>query len=757
MTPYLRNFELLLTESMQERLIAESTAYIILEALDKSYKDLTVIKKKIADIAAVAQKEGMTVTASAMQKALEEMAKNPEATKKKTGIAKLANVFGVKVDNNPVLKSMSMLSTLESGFDFLEDIVSDPANFPKFKKNGPSLEEQSGNNAENVKKVLKKAFAAEGIFSKLKSLLGVSRIPFVDNEDIFIQELMTVPAKSLLQLRKSVLGGFTTKNVQSSVQDFVASEAPGVLVSPDKILPTSGQPATSTSQLISLVAAAATDGKGKTSATISAKAKDDPGQFLNSFIDSIAAQTKIKKDTIAKILNALVVYNNSKKSGKKGGKKGQKPEPGSASPPAAPVPAQESRSYITAEDVFDAKIKLFECDGTSSDWIDLLFEQKSAISNQSLKVFLEKIGKIQNARASKISPDAFRKVMDEFNEIVDKEKLSDEEKQAGLARLKQKFPNAEMDAPKKEPSSLSSAQEISKIVQDVIRASQGTQKELSRSESIFAQIESNPTKHKQVADVLKKNLQDVIVFIDSTGDKELIQQTSEPRARYEEIRSKPTPALVLIYSILQGLNEKISTWYKTLLNKSEDEKKQILSQLAKRETELAQRVDDEKKRNDQLKSELEKLASQSSEKDKAYDKLLKSSTEIIKKFVKELADELGEDPAKLQNDIADAGGIKKYIDAIKAKNAAEIAKAAADAGVPGLPEGPSPGAGAGEGSTEPSGRKEKAAAAIKTDLKNVKTDTIKKVLDVLPDWMISEVARRQAALLFEVKRKSLIH
>ena len=754
MTPYLRNFELLLTESMQERLIAESTAYIILEALDKSYKDLTVLKKKIADIAAVAQKEGMTVTASAMQKALEEMAKNPEATKKKTGISRLANVFGVKVDNNPVLKSMSMLSTLESGFDFLEDIVSDPANFPKFKKNGPSLEEQSGGNSENVKKVLKKAFAAEGIFSKLKSLLGVSRIPFVDNEDIFIQELMSVPAKSLLQLRRSVLGGFTTKNVQNSVQDFVAAEAPGVLVSPDRILPTSGQPATSTSQLISLVAAAATSDKGKTTTTISAKAKDDQGQFLNSFIDSIASQTKIKKDTIAKILNALVAYNNSKKSGKKG----QKPAAGSAAPSPA-APAQEGRSYITAEDVFDAKIKLFECNGTSSNWLDLLFEEKSVVKNQALKIFLSKIGKVSNERALKISPDAFRKVTDEFNQIVSEEGISEEEKQAALVRLKQKFPNSDFETSKKEPNpsaaSLSSAEEITKIVQDVIRASQSTQKVLSQSENIFAQIESNPIKHKQVADVLKKNLQDAILFIDSTGDKELIQQTSEPRGRYEEIRSKPTPALVLIYSILQGLNEKISAWYKSLLNKSEEEKRQILTQLAKRESELTQRVDDEKKRNDQLKSELEKLASQSSEKDKAYDRLLQSSAGIIKKFVKELADELGEDPVKLQNDISDAGGIKKYIDAIKAKNAAEIAKAAADAGVPGLPAGPAPGTGAGD--AEPSGRKEKAVAAIKTDLKNIKTDTIKKVLDTLPDWMISEVARRQAALLFEVKRKSLIH
>ena len=645
----------------------------------------------------------------------------------------LAGVFGLNVDNNPVLKSISLLSALESGFDSFEDILSDPGNFASFKKTGPSLQDQAGNNAENVKKLLKKAFEPEGIFSKIKSLLGVSRMPFVDSEDIFLQELMTAPAKSVLLLRQAVLSGFTSKNVQDNVQDFVADEAPGVLMEPRKILPASGQPVTSTGQLISLVSTATSGGGDKASATITAKAKDDPNQFLNGFIDSISSQTKVKKDTVTKVLNALVAYNNSKKGGKKGGKK----------PAASPAPAQESKMYITVDDVFDAKIKLFECN-TSEEWVDLLFEQKGSVQNPELKAFLSKIGKVPSERANKISKDSFDKLVAELDAI----QADDSEKEIVRDRMRTKFPN--VDTTSGGSKSLP-GKGITNVVSDIIKANQNVEKQLGQSESIFNQIEADPIKHKQVAAVLKKNLQDLLTFIDSTGDVTLTQQISDWRSRYDEIKGKETPQLVVIYSILQALNSKVAAWYKTLSEKSESEKRQILTQLAKREAELSRSIQDEKSRNAQLKDELARLAAQGSEKDKAYDRLLKSSAGIIRKFVQELADELGEDPAKLQDEISDAGGIKKYIDAIKEKNAAEIAKAAAEAGVPGLPAGgaPSPAA-------PSSSKKDKAAESIKADLKNIKTDTIKKVLDALPDWMISEVSRHRAALLFEIKRTNLI-
>jgi len=209
--------------SKSERLIAENTADLIFEALNKDeFKKATKLLKKLGAIKNAADKdENLSALSVAIQTAEEDV---NSYTGGGLG-AMFKRLKGKLGGDNPLVKSLTFLSSLETGFAALEDILKNNNKKYRADKKDDNGEEMSPSaqagalvNSENVikntKKLIKKAFQPAGAFAKLKSLFGSSGgLPYLKDVENFVDGLIASKPSIITMLISAATTGASAADV----------------------------------------------------------------------------------------------------------------------------------------------------------------------------------------------------------------------------------------------------------------------------------------------------------------------------------------------------------------------------------------------------------------------------------------------------------------------------------------------------------------------------------------------------------------
>ena len=379
---------LLLERRVRERLLAESTAQLILEVLDKEdLKQATKVLDRLSAIEKIAAsdpnlKDSLGAAIADARKDVNDFTGGGMGVLLKKGATAIAQKFGAKAGSNPILKATMLLNALETGLKDMVSIVKN--NAPNFdEKSKESLLKQLDDDAvKNVIKNLKKAFVPEGIFAKLKSIFGGSSggMPYVKDIDVLVENIMDMPAPNLVNLIRTVTSDPISKEIQDTVKDMTQSGES----TDNKSSQGTSRSVTSTNSLATTVAAGQSAEKGKDSGEALEKAKENPKAIVKDFIKFIQTKSQQDEETVSKVLSVLL---------KKGKLK--------SSYAVAESTSRRHTSYtLTMNEILDAQVALLKSGGSTRLWVKKLFEMevpeeiKSTLqTNRDGKEFIEKIEK----------------------------------------------------------------------------------------------------------------------------------------------------------------------------------------------------------------------------------------------------------------------------------------------------------------------------------------------------------------------------
>jgi len=290
----------------EELLIAEQTANMLLEALDKDeLKQATEVLKKLGSIKKVADTDPkLAPLGDAIKTASDEVNKfmgGGIGAFLKKGISKLASKFGAKAGANPILKSLMLLNSLESGLEDVPSLIKN--NIPEYdEKSEKSPFEQAPDDKakKSLAQAMTKAFRPEGVFSTIKSLFDSGGMPYVKNVDELIVGIMSSKPKSLEELIKIAKSGVSSEDAAAAVKDMAQPSTSGQQTSGKQ------QPVTSTDQLAQAYARGVATQKKQDPAAAAAEAEKDPKKFTQSFMADVEKKSGQKTAVVKAVITTLV-------------------------------------------------------------------------------------------------------------------------------------------------------------------------------------------------------------------------------------------------------------------------------------------------------------------------------------------------------------------------------------------------------------------------------------------------------------------
>lgn len=326
---------------------------MILEALDNDdIGNATRVLKKLNAISKFAPDSLKTAIKAAADEVNDFTGGGLGALMKKAG-SWLAKKFGAKAGTNPILKALVLLNALERGFFDAADVITNNAPDYDGDSDKSLMDQVDDNAAKNLRKILAKAFQPEGVFAKVKSLFGsTGGIPYVKDVNKMVEEIMLLPAKQITSLISAATSGESSEKAAEAAKDMAQASTTKKAPSGGEVKKGPEQPVKSAEDLATAIAAGQTEKKGEDSGEAVQKAQENPKAVVKQFVDYIQKQSKQEADVVQKVLNALVKNGKLKSS----------------------FSVAEGRARLTMNDVLDAQMALLECGGSSSKWVELLFE-----------------------------------------------------------------------------------------------------------------------------------------------------------------------------------------------------------------------------------------------------------------------------------------------------------------------------------------------------------------------------------------------
>ena len=406
------------THKHQQQLLAErqealATARLILEALDEGdLKQATAAIKKLAAFSKVAAKDkNLSALSVAIKKASDDVKDYTGGgigALVRKGAGKLLKKMGGGEDENPILKSLTLLSSLETGLSQLPTIVENETEFDisqqkeaaetntgttgspaagappdkegakkpadgKEKKAGETFPENSigGKAADDaarkrLAKTLLKAFVTpKGVWGKIASLFGKGSMPYFDNTSMqkFIKGLMTADIETVKELMSVSAGSVdSTKKAMTAAQDMARAQQSGG-GEEGKAKP---RPVQSPEGLAQALAAANAKAKGKDTGEAQATAQENPKKFTAALVDDLSKKSGVPPENVNKVLSALIKANKLKTTFK-----------------VVEEGVSREHSTLSASDVYRAQRLYLESGGSSRRWAQLLVEETN-LSNGAI-------------------------------------------------------------------------------------------------------------------------------------------------------------------------------------------------------------------------------------------------------------------------------------------------------------------------------------------------------------------------------------
>jgi len=296
----------ILTERIRhadDRILAEKYSRLLVEAFDEA--DLNKTKEvldKLSKVKAACDKD--PALKDVIGAAIEEAAKEVKDftggginSLMKQGLGAVAKKFGINLDENPIVKTLTFLSALEDGFEKLPKVIN--TLFEKDYDPKQTIKEQLQD--VDVKKfvdAIQTAFSPQGIFAKIKSLFGKG-IPYVSDAKKFAEALMNAKGESLNELMGVLKAGPSARKTGAEVAQDAAEaqkDAGGVASVPQT--PTTGQ------DLAKVVAAASAEKPG--GEELQAQAAKAPQKVIDKFVDFVAKKSNVDGEKVKKVIEFLV-------------------------------------------------------------------------------------------------------------------------------------------------------------------------------------------------------------------------------------------------------------------------------------------------------------------------------------------------------------------------------------------------------------------------------------------------------------------
>jgi hypothetical protein len=360
---------LLAEEHERQMIVAESTALMLLEALNKEdLKNATRVLKKLNAISKFAPASLKAAIKDAADEVNEFTGGGLGALLKKAG-GWLAKKLGAgSLGSNPILKALTLLNCIENGFSDISEVIEN--NAPDYDGNSDKslMDQVDDTAAKNLRKIIAKSFEPEGIYAKIKGIFSSSGgIPYVKDLNAMVEETMMLPAKQLSALSKAASSGESSNSAAEATKDMAAAaqskggESSQVKKSPE-------QPVKTIEDLATAVAAGQTEKKGEEASPAVEKAKENPKAVVKQFVDYIQKQSNQSADVVQKVLNALVKNGKMKSS----------------------FSVVEGKNQLTMNDVIEAQVALLECGGSSTKWVEILFEKSNRKAKKAQKMAAKK-------------------------------------------------------------------------------------------------------------------------------------------------------------------------------------------------------------------------------------------------------------------------------------------------------------------------------------------------------------------------------
>ena len=361
----------LLEVSNEEDLITENAVRLILEEIDKDELNKTSqVLSKLNAIAGAASSvpEISSAIKSAAADVNEFTGGGMKALAKRAGSA-IQRKFGAKAGSNPILKSLSLLDSLEKGLSAMPAIISN--NLPDFDADGGSPEEQAAGDKKkisNMEKAITKGFKPAGFFARLKSMFGKSGgMAYVANAGAIAKAIMKMPAAEIAALAAAASSGPSAADIGSTVKNMAAASKKGSAgdSAGGKSIPISNE-----KDLALVLAANASGGDSEKAQKAVDDAQKNPKKFTQKFVGEISAKSKQPADVVVKVLGILLKSGKMKASIQESNTLGDK--------------YRDRFAVLSVDDVEKALTLYLESGGSTRKWVQLLLEGPEERSNDEI-------------------------------------------------------------------------------------------------------------------------------------------------------------------------------------------------------------------------------------------------------------------------------------------------------------------------------------------------------------------------------------
>jgi hypothetical protein len=359
----------------EERLLAESYAVLILEELDKNQmQQATNAIKKFQLISNAAGKANMGGLQKVIKNAAEDinqfMGGGLGALLKK-GIGALASKMGVKIAENPLLKGLTLLNSLESAFAALPDILSNNIeNYDEKAKESPL--DQAGD--DKAKKAIfdtfKKALVPEGVFSKIISLVGKGgSLPYMGDIKLVINDILLAPASAVTELIAATQTAPMTSDIQKAVSSIAQAgqeagqQGGGAGGGAEVAVPKLGAPVTGTAQLAAVVAAGSAKNNNKDVQAAVDDAQKNPKAVIDKFMNYVAQKSKQDVEKVVKPVITALIKNKALETNVK------------------LESVRSNQVVLTSSDIAKAKKALIQSRGSVKEWIRIISRNALLVEN----------------------------------------------------------------------------------------------------------------------------------------------------------------------------------------------------------------------------------------------------------------------------------------------------------------------------------------------------------------------------------------
>lgn len=682
-------------QRIDEMVIAETNGQMLLEVLDKDdLKQATAVLKKLGAMAKIADEGKATTLSSVIKQAandVNEYTGGGMMALIKKGISAVTKKMGLPVGENPIIKSVTLLNSLETGLSQLEDLISNNAPDFDLKNEKEKSVQQATAGAgdrkswDNLLKAAKKAFRPEGFFATLRSAFKGGGIPYMEDVDATVTDILDMPAPVLLKMMQTAAGGTKSEDIANNVKDMASAAKGGEgAASPTG----AAAPITNQEQMAQALASHAKD-PDAAAETASAK----PKQLIQGFVDDIAEKSQIDKVKVQKVLGVLL-----KNKKLKGGV------------------AEGRRVSLTMDDVLDAQMALLESRGSVRRWATLLTEASVDDFVNSLRINKDsdedEIAK-KVATAMKSGENGNPKKL--LNAVVSKlASAKNVDRSEYFDSFKQK-----LQATSKEKGGEGAAEKVQVTAEKIA----------DQSEELKKKVEEL-TKGKQLSDAKVAATFKTIIKMLKAQQGELAAYSPDRAKKLDGEISKlesAEPGYLTLNNAID-LNDKLAGQIAMDLKKEKYNSKLSGDNLKDQIDAMRSAQEELGRLKDNLESEKGELEGKLKGKEREVSTLTQGLMRN-EKLLKKLADKLGVDSDKLVGMAKDdnEAELESFITQLFEKR-----PKIADAALKAVESSPSSG----------DGKHAKLLKSIENDIADLDAGDVGKVLDAIPSWMLAESRRR---------------